>query len=136
MKLKKKCDTANQIENGKKKQKIGKCWELARELQKAVEDVVNLITVVSTVLKDLEKIWWNRKSVEESRPNTLQHCWDRPKYWEKSWRPKETCCHANFSLKPTSLCWCEKLVKIIIIVMITVWTISVYAVVLYHRSFL
>ena len=25
----------------------------------------------------------------------LQHCWDRPKYWEVSWRLEDACCHSN-----------------------------------------
>ena len=34
---------------------------------------------------------------DEWRPSKLQHCWERPKYWEESWRLEETCCHLNSS---------------------------------------
>ena len=30
----------------------------------------------------------------------LQHFWDRPEYWEESWRLGKTCCHSNSSGKP------------------------------------
>ena len=32
----------------------------------------------------------------------LQHFWDRPVYWEESWRLEETCCHSNYCEKPSA----------------------------------
>ena len=34
--------------------------------------------------------------------STLQHCWDRPEYWEVSWTLEETCCHLNSSGKSSA----------------------------------
>ena len=31
----------------------------------------------------------------------LQHYWERPEYWEESWRLEETCCHSNSSERPS-----------------------------------
>ena len=31
----------------------------------------------------------------------IPHCWDRPEYWEESWRLEEACCHSNFNDKPS-----------------------------------
>ena len=31
-----------------------------------------------------------------------QHCWERPKSWDESWRLEETCCHSNSSEKPSA----------------------------------
>ena len=36
------------------------------------------------------------------RPLKLLHYWYRPEYWEESWR-LETCCHSNFSERPSVL---------------------------------
>ena len=49
--------------------------------------------------------WRNYESVEESKPTRLEHCWNRPEYWEESWRPEETCCHSDSSEKrlPTNV---------------------------------
>ena len=30
------------------------------------------------------------------------HYWERPEYWEDSWRLEETCCHSNSSEKPSA----------------------------------
>ena len=29
--------------------------------------------------------------------NNNKHYWERPEYWEESWRLEETCCHSVFS---------------------------------------
>ena len=33
------------------------------------------------------------------RLSKLQHCWDRPEYWEEPWKLEETCYHSNSSEK-------------------------------------
>ena len=35
--------------------------------------------------------------VDEWRSSKLQHYWDRPEYWEESWRLEKTCCYSNSS---------------------------------------
>ena len=48
-------------------------------------------------LRDWKKDWKNRKPVEESRPSRLPQCWSRPEYWEKYWRPEESCWNSDAS---------------------------------------
>ena len=36
------------------------------------------------------------------RPSKLLHYWERPKYWEESWRLEETCCRSNSSESPSA----------------------------------
>ena len=36
------------------------------------------------------------------RLSKRQHYWERPEYWEESWRPKETCCHSDSCEKPSA----------------------------------
>ena len=36
---------------------------------------------------------------EESRLSGLQHWWDMPGYWEKSWRPEQICYHSDSTEK-------------------------------------
>ena len=50
-------------------------------------------TVTKWLLKRLEDL----EVGDEKRPSKLQHCWERPEYWEESWRLGETCCHSNSS---------------------------------------
>ena len=33
----------------------------------------------------------------------LQHCWDQPEYWEKSWRLEETSFHSDSSKRPSAI---------------------------------
>ena len=40
------------------------------------------------------------KSIEKSRPFRLPRCWDRPEYWEESWRTEETYCLSQSSESP------------------------------------
>ena len=40
------------------------------------------------------------KSEDESIPYRQQHYWDRPEYWEESWRPEETYSHSGFLERP------------------------------------
>ena len=36
------------------------------------------------------------------RPYKLLHYWERLEYSEESWRLEETCCHLNFSGRPST----------------------------------
>ena len=38
---------------------------------------------------------WNLE--DECRQSKLKNCWERPDYWEESWRLEETCCHPDSS---------------------------------------
>ena len=57
-------------------------------------------------LERLSKAWkvdwkcWN--SDDESGPSRIQHCWDRPEYWEESRRHVETCSHSDSSERPSA----------------------------------
>ena len=39
----------------------------------------------------------NRQFEDKSWSSKLQHYWERPQYWEESWRLEETCCHSDSS---------------------------------------
>ena len=47
-----------------------------------------------TVTKDLVP---TLEDLEIRGPSKLQNCWDRPEYYEESWRLEETCCHSDSS---------------------------------------
>ena len=72
---------------------------LARELKKLWNMKVTFITIVTgafgTVTKGLLKL------VDEWTSSKLQHYWERPEYWEKSWRLEETCCHWHSNERPS-----------------------------------
>ena len=51
---------------------------------------------------DLNKDWRTWKLEDEQGPFKLQHCWNRPKYWEKSWRLEESCCYSDCCQKPSA----------------------------------
>ena len=36
--------------------------------------------------------WYRDWRTWKWRLSKLPHCWDRPEYWEESWRPEEACC--------------------------------------------
>ena len=36
------------------------------------------------------------------RPSKLLHYWDRPGYWEESWRLEEICCHSKSNERPSA----------------------------------
>ena len=55
------------------------------------------VTVIPVVVGSLRMV----SKEEESRPSKLQLFWDKLEYLERSKRPEETCCHSDFSEKPT-----------------------------------
>ena len=83
-----------------------KYLDLSRELKKTMEhagdNCINYnwcVWIVTTgLLKGLED--W--KLADEWWPFKQLHYWERPEYWEESWRLKETCCHSNSSEKPSA----------------------------------
>ena len=80
--------------------------DLARELKKLWNMEVKIIPIVigafgtfsKGLLKELEdlgirgRVW----------PSKLLHNWERPEYWEESWRFEATCCLSNFSERPSA----------------------------------
>ena len=88
-------------------EKNDKFLDLARELKKISNMNVTIIPIVigafGTVTKGLLKGLGAWRLAEEWRPSKLQHCWERPKYWEESWRLDETCCHSGSSERPSAI---------------------------------
>ena len=52
-----------------------------------------VIGTLSTVTKGT-RIW---KLEDEWRTSKVLHYWDRPGYWEESWKLEKTCCHSNIN---------------------------------------
>ena len=74
-------------------EKKDKYLDLARELKKLRNMQVTIIPIVIGAFGTVTK--W--------RPSKRQHCWELPEYKEKSWRLEETCCHSDFSEKPSAI---------------------------------
>ena len=76
-----------------------KYFDLARTLKKTVEYESYVYTNCNwCALYTQGKI--NRKTGRFGNKRTvktiqLQYYWDRPEYWEESWRLEETCYHSN-----------------------------------------
>ena len=50
---------------------------------------------------DYWRDWMTWRLEEERRLSKLHHYWERPDYWEESWRLEDTCCHSDFSERPS-----------------------------------
>ena len=61
-----------------------------------------VICAFGTVTKDYFKDWRTWKLEDEWRPSKVQYYWERPEYWEESWRLEETCCPSNSSERPSA----------------------------------
>ena len=48
----------------------------------------------------MKENWKSCQFEIESRPSNVRHYWNRPQYWEESWRPEETCCFSDCREKP------------------------------------
>ena len=89
-------------------EKKDKYLDLARELKKKQtmehegDDYINWNWCFwfshQRLLKGLED--WRLE--DEWRPSKHQHYWERPEFWEESWRLEETCCHSNFIERPSA----------------------------------
>ena len=55
---------------------------------------------------------------DEWKPSKLLHYWERPEYWEESWRLEETCCHSNSNGRPSANVEVKKLIIIMIIIIV------------------
>ena len=77
--------------------------DFARELKKQWKMKVTVIPIVVSALGTVTK--WLVKGLEYLEikgPSKLLHYWDRPEYWEESWKLEETCCHSNSSKTPSA----------------------------------
>ena len=80
---------------------------LARELKKTMEHEDDNYTNCDwcfghsnlRIAKGIGGTW---KLVDEWRPSKQQHNWERPEYWEESWRIEETCCQSNSCERPSA----------------------------------
>ena len=86
--VKRRISTSTLLENWKK------LWNIK------VTIIIIVIGAFSTVEKGLLKYWMTLKLEDEWRPPKLQYRWERPEFWEESWRLEETCCHSNSSDRP------------------------------------
>ena len=84
-------------------EKKDKYLDLAKELKKLWNMPVTIIPIIigafGTVTKGLLK---GLEDLEVGGPFKLLHYWERPEYWEESWRLEETCCHSDSSEKPSA----------------------------------
>ena len=79
---------------------------LPRELKKLWKRKEKVIPIVITALDTVTEGLIKRLEDLEIRgrvgPFKLLHYWDRPEYWEDSWRLEGTCCHSNLSERPSA----------------------------------
>ena len=77
-----------------------------------------VIGAYSTVTKGMVEGLEDLEITGRVEPSKLLHYWDRPDYWEDSWRLEETCCHSNSSEKQSSYFGVKKFQSSKIIIMI------------------
>ena len=77
------------------------------KIQRRVLQTWGDLLVTQTPVKDhqLTRMW---KTLQDYYYHYYYHV-KQPEYWEESWRLEETCCHSNYSEKPSAKNWCEKL---------------------------
>ena len=84
-------------------EKKDKYLDLAIELENMQVTIISIVigafgTVPKGLLKGLEDLEVGGR-VETIK---LVHYWERPEYWEDSWKLGETCCHSNSSERPSA----------------------------------
>ena len=82
----------------KESKKKDKNLDLAREFKKKIWNMK--VMIIPIVISAFGTVTW--KLEDEWRPSKLQHCWERPEYWEESWKLEETCCHSYSSERPSA----------------------------------
>ena len=82
-------------------EKKDKYLGLARGLKKLWNMKMTIIPIVIGAFGTVTKDWRTWNLADEWRPSKLQHYWERPEYWEESWRLEETCSHSNPSERPS-----------------------------------
>ena len=88
-------------ENKKKDKYIDLAWELKKLWNRKVTIIPIVIGALGTVTKGLLKGPEDLEKEDAWRTTKLLHYWNRPEYWEESWRLAETCCLSNFSERPS-----------------------------------
>ena len=68
-----------------------------------------VIGTFGTVTKGLLKGPEDLRVGGQGRPSKLQHCWERPEYWEESWGLEETLCPSGSSERPSAKADVKKL---------------------------
>ena len=89
--------SVNDSENKRKRKDsliLVPCWRTLRDMRMMV--IPFLIGETRTIRRYAGKDWRNWKSEEELRSSNQ----DRLEYWEESWRPENTYCHADSSERP------------------------------------
>ena len=67
-----------------------------------VTSIPIVISAYGTVTKGLLKGLENLEVGERVETIKLLYYWERPEYWEESWRLEETCYHSNSSERPSA----------------------------------
>ena len=57
---------------------------------------------------------------DEWKSSKLLDYWERPEYWEQSWKIEGTCCHSNSSERPSANADVKTLMSKIIIIIIMI----------------
>ena len=84
----------------KESEKKIKYLDLARELKKLCDMKITTIPFVIGAIGPVTKGLVH--GLEEWGPSKIQHYWDRPEYWEESWRLEENYSHWNSSGKQSA----------------------------------
>ena len=83
----------------KKDKYLDLTWELKKLWNMKVTIIVCMIGAFSTVPKGLLN---GLDDLEVGGSSKQQHYWERPEYWEESWRLEGTCYHSDFIEKPSA----------------------------------
>ena len=59
------------------------------------------VTIISIVIGAFGTVTTKETGGLGSWRTSGHHCWERPEYWEESWRLEESCCHSNISERPS-----------------------------------
>ena len=89
-------------ENEKKDKYLDLAWELKKLWNMKMTFIPVVIGALGTVTEGLVKGLEDLEIRGRVETIQLQHCWDRPEYWEAYWRLAGTCSHSNSSEKPSA----------------------------------
>ena len=77
-------------------------WELKRLWNMKVTIATIVIGAFGTITKGLLNGLEDLEVGGRVDTIKLLHYWERPEYWEESWRLEETCCYSNSSERPSA----------------------------------
>ena len=78
----------------------------------------NVIGAFGTVTKGLLKGLKDLEIAGRVETTQTKHYWERPEYWEESWRFEETCCNLNSIEKQSAEIFVKNYQGVIIIIII------------------